>query len=87
KSGRNQRSAFDLKFELDKIVKFIGNDVPTEDLMLDQNILFLPLSANYPGVDFLIWCHSSKILFAFQVTIGSIANHKESKDNFMSGGS
>ncbi|KAF0528499.1 hypothetical protein F8M41_013123 [Gigaspora margarita] len=82
KPGRNRT---DLNFKLSQIIKFIGNDIPTESFNLEKNALFLPQSDNYPGVDFLIWDHYSKILFSFQVTIGSLANHRKSRDDFMTG--
>ncbi|CAG8684417.1 11655_t:CDS:2 [Dentiscutata heterogama] len=74
-----------MKYTNSQIIKFIGNDIPTESFNVEKNALFLPQSDNYPGVDFLIWDHYSKILFLFQVTIGSLANHRKSKGNFMTG--
>ncbi|CAG8787851.1 5620_t:CDS:2, partial [Dentiscutata erythropus] len=83
--GRKRTVAYDLNFKLSQIIKFIGNDIPTEGFNMEKNALFLPQSDNYPGVDFLVWDHCSKILFSFQVTIDSLANHRKSKDNFMTG--
>ncbi|RIB24528.1 hypothetical protein C2G38_2069797 [Gigaspora rosea] len=85
KPGRKQTVAYDLNFNLSQIIKFIGNDIPTESFNVEKNVLFLPQSDNYPGVDFLIWDNCRKILFSFQVTIGSLANHRRNKDNFMTG--
>ncbi|CAG8518080.1 25064_t:CDS:2 [Gigaspora margarita] len=82
---RNRTVAYDLNFKLSQIIKFIGNYIPTESFNVEKNALFLPQSDNYPGVDFLIWDHYSKILFSFQVTIGSLANHRKSRDDFMTG--
>ncbi|RIB28453.1 hypothetical protein C2G38_2157877 [Gigaspora rosea] len=74
-----------MKYTNSQIIKFIGNDIPTESFNVEKNVLFLPQSDNYPGVDFLIWDNCRKILFSFQVTIGSLANHRRNKDSFMTG--
>ncbi|RIB24536.1 hypothetical protein C2G38_2139225 [Gigaspora rosea] len=83
---RKPTVAYDLKFkEFSQIIKFVGNGIPTESFNVKKKVLFLPQSDNYPGVDFFIWDNSRKILFSFQVTIGTLASHKTSKDNFMNG--
>ncbi|CAG8642951.1 9513_t:CDS:2, partial [Gigaspora rosea] len=75
---RKPTVAYDLKFkEFSQIIKFVGNGIPTESFNVEKNVLFLPQSDNYPGVDFLIWDNS--------LTIGTLASHKTSKDNFMNG--
>ncbi|RIB04940.1 hypothetical protein C2G38_1987717 [Gigaspora rosea] len=85
KPGRKQTVAHDLNFKLSQIIKFIGNDIPTESFNVEKNTLFLPQSDNYPGADFLIWAPNSKTLFSFQVTIGPLTSHKMSNDTFMTG--
>ncbi|CAG8439181.1 12766_t:CDS:1 [Cetraspora pellucida] len=70
--------------KLDHVVKFIDNSTPNK-FNQKLTILFLPLSSNYPGVDFLIWDSKGKILYAFQITIGLLNNHIESKKKFMTG--
>ncbi|KAF0377024.1 hypothetical protein F8M41_012648 [Gigaspora margarita] len=37
-----------------KVIKFMGNGTPVESFDVNLHTLFIPLSPNYPGVDFLI---------------------------------
>ncbi|RIB12581.1 hypothetical protein C2G38_2144994 [Gigaspora rosea] len=85
KPGKKRTVAHDLNFKLSQIIKFIGNDIPTESFNVEENTLFLPQSDNYPGVDFLIWAPNSETLFSFQVTVGPLTSHKKSKETFMTG--
>ena len=49
-----------------------------------QNVLFIPESPDYPGVDFLIWDLDEKVLLAFQVTIDRL-NDRKNADHFTTG--
>ncbi|CAG8822796.1 34920_t:CDS:2, partial [Gigaspora margarita] len=68
-----------------KVIKFMGNSTPVESFDVNLHTLFIPLSPNYPGVDFLIWDTTCKLLFAFQVAISSPTSHRKSKNKFMEG--
>ena len=56
-------------------VEWHGNSVPQMTLSRSEDLLLVPLSQNYPGVDFLIWEAQTKTLFLFQVTLASVAQH------------
>eukprot|EP01012_Entosiphon_sulcatum_P017191 TRINITY_DN2199_c0_g1_i2.p1 TRINITY_DN2199_c0_g1~~TRINITY_DN2199_c0_g1_i2.p1 ORF type:complete len:679 (-),score=77.60 TRINITY_DN2199_c0_g1_i2:279-2135(-) len=52
-----------------QVVRFAGDSVPKpRPEYANQNLLLVPTSSNYPQVDFLIWDHYNKTLWAFQVT-------------------
>jgi hypothetical protein len=59
------------KYELDSldIIYFYGNKAPHQ--APSQNTLFVPLLADYPEIDFFIWNHAERILYAFQVATGT----------------
>ncbi|CAG8527089.1 27915_t:CDS:2 [Dentiscutata erythropus] len=71
-------------FDIMKTLKF-KIITPIESFDVNLNTLFIPLSSNYPGVDFLIWDTIYRELFAFQITISSSTSHRKSKNNFMEG--
>ena len=56
-------------------VEWHGNSVPQVTLSRLEDLLFVPLSQNYPGVDFLIWVAQTKTLCLFQVTLSSVSQH------------
>jgi len=56
-------------------VEWHGNSVPQVTLSRLEDLLFAPLSQNYPGVDFLIWVAQTKTLCLFQVTLSSVSDH------------
>ncbi|CAG8764024.1 5290_t:CDS:2, partial [Racocetra fulgida] len=70
---------------LNVVEKFVGNNIPPNNFNLKLTTLFLPMSPNYSGADFLIWDSEGKILYAFQITISSPNDHMESKKKFMTG--
>jgi hypothetical protein len=51
------------------IIYFYGNKAPHQ--APSQNTLFVPLLADYPEIDFFIWNHAERILYAFQVATGT----------------
>ncbi|CAG8656046.1 6654_t:CDS:2 [Racocetra fulgida] len=79
---KTQNPVYNLKRQLQTVVKFLGNSLPFENVDLSKTTFFLPLSPNYPGVNFLIWDHEKKLLFAFQITIGNLKDHYESRNKF-----
>jgi hypothetical protein len=56
-------------------VEWHGNSVPQMTLSRSEDLLLVPLSPNYPGVDFLIWVAQKKALCLFQVTLSSVSQH------------
>jgi len=55
-----------------------------QDFKEYQNVLFIPDSPNYPGVDFLMWDLEDRVLFAFQIAIEKL-NDRKNVDHFMTG--
>ncbi|GBB85238.1 hypothetical protein RclHR1_01180015 [Rhizophagus clarus] len=87
KFGKPSLEVFDKSIVFDKAFRLIDNDVPSYsmyDFKVHQNVLFIPESPNYPGVDFLIWNFEDKILFAFQIAISKL-NDRKNADNFTKG--
>jgi hypothetical protein len=56
-------------------VEWNGNSVPQMTLSRSEDILLVPLSQKYPGVDFLIWAAKSETLYLFQVTLSPVRRH------------
>ena len=56
-------------------VEWNGESVPQMTLSRSEDILLVPLSPIYPGVDFLIWAAKSETLCLFQVTLSSVRRH------------
>jgi hypothetical protein len=65
-----------------RCVEWFGNDVPPATVSRTEDLLLVPLSPNYPGVDFLVWKADVAGLFLFQVTMSSVAKHRS---NFWQG--
>ncbi|CAG8714194.1 16287_t:CDS:2, partial [Cetraspora pellucida] len=84
--GRLAETYITTVLEIEKRVQF-EIILPYENVDLSKTTFFFPVSSNYPGVDFLIWDHENRILFAFQITIGNLKNYYESRDKFMAEGS
>jgi hypothetical protein len=59
-----------------RCVEWFGNDVPPAPVSRTEDLLLVPLSPTYPGVDFLVWKADVEGLFLFQVTTSSVANHR-----------
>jgi hypothetical protein len=64
-------------------VEWNGNSVPQTTLSRTEDLLLVPLSQNYPGVDFLIWAAKPETLYLFQVTLSPVGRHSS---NFWEGG-
>jgi hypothetical protein len=60
-----------------RVVEWNGNGVPPFTLSRLEDLLLVPLTSNYPGVDFLIWKADTETLFLFQVTVRSVAQHSD----------
>jgi len=56
-------------------VEWNGDSVPQMTLSRSEDILLVPLSPIYPGVDFLIWAAKSETLCLFQVTLSPVRSH------------
>jgi hypothetical protein len=56
-------------------VEWNGNTIPQTTLSRSEDLLLVPLSQTYPGVDFLIWVAQTKTLCLFQVTLSSVSQH------------
>jgi hypothetical protein len=56
-------------------VEWNGNSVPQMTLSRSEDFLLVPLSQNYPGVDFLIWAAKPETLYLFQVTLSPVGRH------------
>jgi hypothetical protein len=56
-------------------VEWYGNGVPEFTLSRAEDLLLVPLSQTYPGVDFLIWVSHTETLVLFQVTLSSVKQH------------
>ena len=56
-------------------VEWNGDSVPQMTLSRSEDILLVPLSPKYPGVDFLIWAAKSETLCLFQVTLSPVRRH------------
>ncbi|RIA83457.1 hypothetical protein C1645_833697 [Glomus cerebriforme] len=80
--GRPSKIVFDKSITFDKIIRFVDDDIYGD--IGFPNVLFIPESLNYPGVDFLIWDLDEKVLLAFQITI-SMPNDRKNSDDFMNG--
>jgi hypothetical protein len=59
-----------------RVVEWYGLGVPPSTLRRPENLLLVPLTVNYPGVDFLFWQADTETLFLFQVTVASVAKHR-----------
>ena len=57
------------------VTEWYGLDVPPTTLSRPEDLLLVPLSVNYPGVNFLIWIAGAETLFLFHVTVTSVAKH------------
>ncbi|RIA87884.1 hypothetical protein C1645_695657, partial [Glomus cerebriforme] len=83
KFSRPNLVVFDKSIRFDRVMRFFDNDIfLTNDLTEYNDLLFIPESSNYPGVDFLIWNRDDKVIFAFQITISEL-NDRKNIDNFM----
>jgi hypothetical protein len=72
--GRSLAMAVLVRRQMRK-VEWHGNSVPQMTLSRSEDLLLVPLSPNYPGVDFLIWVAQKKALCLFQVTLSSVSQH------------
>eukprot|EP01012_Entosiphon_sulcatum_P029640 TRINITY_DN3620_c1_g1_i3.p1 TRINITY_DN3620_c1_g1~~TRINITY_DN3620_c1_g1_i3.p1 ORF type:complete len:455 (-),score=63.49 TRINITY_DN3620_c1_g1_i3:244-1608(-) len=65
-----------------KFIEFHGDSLPTskdvQSETWDKDVLLLPISKTYRGVDFFLWLAASDEMLAFQVTVG-----KKHTDSFV----
>ena len=59
-----------------QVVRWNGNALPPGEIDAARNVLFWPNSANYPGVDGMLWLADAKTLVLLQITLSSVHGHK-----------
>ena len=59
-----------------QVVRWNGNALPPGEIDVAINVLFWTNSANYPGVDGMLWLADAKTLVLLQITISSVHGNK-----------
>jgi len=58
-----------------QVVRWNGTDLPPGEIDAARNVLFWPNSANYPGVDGMLWLADTKTLVLLQITLSAVQDH------------
>jgi hypothetical protein len=58
----------DVRAVQQQVVRWNGNALPPGEIDVARNVLFWPNSANYPGVDGMLWLANVKTLVLLQIT-------------------